>query len=96
MLQDEYFVVERENNDNYPIFSWDQKSSVVKQNTTKPFNVGEPLKLRLGEPIPPNPEYTDFHTTEYRRYKPPFWPSSEASCPKSPHLFTIQVPIFAV
>ncbi|MEJ2419107.1 MAG: hypothetical protein P8Y45_19700, partial [Exilibacterium sp.] len=33
---------------------------------------------------------------EHRKHKPPFCPSGEASYPKFPHSFTIQIPIFAV
>ncbi|MGN0920994.1 MAG: imm11 family protein [Cellvibrio sp.] len=59
MLQAEYYVVERENNDHYPLFSWDQKSG--------DFGLGKPvhhegiLEFRLGEPIPKKIEWADFH-----------------------------------
>lgn len=59
MLQGEYYVVERTNNNNYPLFSWDQKSAETGQGV--PITYSEPLKLRLGEPIPRKPEWTDFH-----------------------------------
>jgi len=63
MLQDEYFVIERENNDDYPLFSWDQQSGEI--GLGRPVTIGEPLKLRLGEPIPPNPVYVDYHSVPY-------------------------------
>ena len=33
---------------------------------------------------------------EYRKYKQPFCPTGEASHPKSSHLFSVQIPIFAI
>lgn len=59
MLQAEYYVVERENNNNYPLFSWDQKSAGSGQGV--PIQYSEPLKLRLGEPLPKKPELVDYH-----------------------------------
>jgi hypothetical protein len=59
MLQAEYYVVERENNDKYPLFSWDQKSAGSGQGV--PIQYSEPLKFRLGEPIPKKIEWADFH-----------------------------------
>jgi hypothetical protein len=60
MLQDEYFVIERENNDNYPLFSWDESRG--KYGLGKPVEFEEPIKLRLGEPISPNFEWVDYHS----------------------------------
>ncbi|MCP4485831.1 MAG: hypothetical protein GY820_00665 [Gammaproteobacteria bacterium] len=60
MLQDEYYVIERENNDNYPLVSWDESRGG--------FGLGKPvvykgvIKLRLGEPISPNFEWVDYHS----------------------------------
>jgi hypothetical protein len=59
MLQDEYYIIERENNDNYPLFSWDESSG--EYSLGKPIEYKEPVKLRLGEPISPNFEWVDFH-----------------------------------
>ena len=61
MLQEEYFVLMRENNDNYPLFSWDQSSDKFSERS--PVKVSEPVKLRLGDPLPPNYEWVDFHKT---------------------------------
>lgn len=59
MLQDEYYVIESENNDNYPMFSWDQLSTEFGRG--KPAELKEPVKMRLGDPISPNFEWVDFH-----------------------------------
>lgn len=59
MLQDEYYIMDRENNDNYPLFSWDQSSG--KFGLANPINFDEPIKLRLRDPISPNFEWADFH-----------------------------------
>ena len=59
MLQAEYYVVERENNDNYPLFSWDQKEN--EYGLGKPVNFTEPLKFRLGKPIPSEFKWVDYH-----------------------------------
>ncbi|HED33999.1 MAG TPA: hypothetical protein ENJ08_07270 [Gammaproteobacteria bacterium] len=60
MLQAEYYVIKRENNDNYPLFSWDQKSGEFSMG--KPVEYKDPVKLRLGEPISPNFEWVDYHS----------------------------------
>lgn len=59
MLQDEYFVIRRQNNDNYPLFSWDQLSGQFGMG--KPAEVNEPIKLRLRDPVSPNFEWADYH-----------------------------------
>jgi hypothetical protein len=59
MLQAEYYVVERENNDNYPLFSWDQKEN--EYGLGVPVQYTEPLKFRLGDPISSKFEWVDFH-----------------------------------
>ncbi len=59
MLQDEYYVIERENNDNYPLFAWDQPEN--EYNLGKPVEWREPLKFRLGQPVPRKPEWVDYH-----------------------------------
>ncbi|MDF3819706.1 hypothetical protein P3G55_07350 [Leptospira sp. 96542] len=59
MLQDNYYVIESENNDQYPMFSWDQAND--------DFGIGVPaigsgsVMFRLGEPIPPKAEWVDYH-----------------------------------
>jgi hypothetical protein len=59
MFQDEYYIIERENNDNYPLFSWDESSGNF--GLGKPVESNTPIKLRLGEPISPNFEWVDYH-----------------------------------
>lgn len=59
MLQDEYYVIESENNDQYPMFSWDQLSDGFGIGV--PAVVNGPVKFRLGEPIPPKPQWVDYH-----------------------------------
>ncbi len=59
MLQDEYYIIERENNDNYPSFSWDQSRG--DYGLGQPVEK-EPINLRLGEPISPNFEWVDYHS----------------------------------
>jgi len=59
MLQAEYYVLMREKNNHYPLFSWDQKSGEFGMG--KPVEFKDPVKMRLGQPIPPKPEWVDFH-----------------------------------
>lgn len=59
MLQAEYYVIERENNNNYPLFALDQKSAGTGQGV--PIQYTEPLKLRLRDPISPKFEWVDYH-----------------------------------
>lgn len=59
MLQSEYYVIESENNDNYPLFSWDQLSGQFGMG--KPVEVNEPIKLRLRDSVSPNFEWADYH-----------------------------------
>jgi len=59
MLQDEYYIIETENNDNYPLFSWDELSN--DYGLGKPVEIKAPVNLRLGEPISPQFEWVDYH-----------------------------------
>ncbi len=58
MLQDEYYVMESENNDDYPMFSWDQASGDF--GLGKPVEWKDPLKLKLSDPAP-GFRLVDFH-----------------------------------
>ncbi len=60
MLQEEYYVIKSENNNNYPLFAWAQSSR--QYNMGKPVEYSEPLKLRLGEPISRKFEWVDYHS----------------------------------
>lgn len=57
-LNDEYYVLEPENNNNYPMIG----SSLRPHSQGKVVNGDYSLELYLGEPIPSNPKYVDFHT----------------------------------
>ncbi len=59
MLQAVYYVVERENNNNYPLFALDQKSVGTGQGV--PIQYTQPLKLRLRDPISSKFEWVDYH-----------------------------------
>jgi len=59
MLQDEYYIIQRTNNDNYPLFSWDQFEN--EYGLGKPVEYQEPVKFRLGDPLSPNFEWVDYH-----------------------------------
>ena len=59
MLQDEYYVIDRENNDNYPLLTWDQSES--EYGFGKPAENIKPVEFRLGEPIPKKFELVDYH-----------------------------------
>ncbi len=57
MLQDEYYVIERSKDS--CLFSWDQKSGSF--GLGRPVTVTEPIKVRIGDPIPNSPKLVDFH-----------------------------------
>ncbi len=57
MLQNEYYVIERSKDS--CLFSWDQKSGSF--GLGRPVTVTEPIKVRVGDPIPNNPKLVDFH-----------------------------------
>ena len=59
MLQNEYYILDRENNDNYPLFSWDQIET--EYGLGKPVDYKEPVKFRLGDSASPNFEWVDYH-----------------------------------
>ncbi len=59
MLQEEYYVIARENNDNYPLFSWDQVET--EYGLGKPVKLKEPVKFRLSNPAA-SFEWADYHS----------------------------------
>ena len=59
MMQDKYYVIDRDKNSNYPLFTWDQIETEF--GLGEPVKIAEPLKFRFGEPIPAEPEWVDYH-----------------------------------
>jgi len=59
MLQDEYYIIETENNDNYPLFSWNQLDDDFGMG--KPAEIKVPVNMRLGDPINSSFEWVDYH-----------------------------------
>lgn len=59
MLQDDYFILERENNDDFPLLSWNETSDGfglgVLNNNTKS------VKFHIAEPISANFQLVDYH-----------------------------------
>lgn len=68
-FDEEYYLIERENNDNYPLLQWDEKNNTVEDGV---FAFMDPLDiikstiyLELAPPVPDKPEIVDYH------YMPP-------------------------
>jgi hypothetical protein len=59
-MQSEYFVLERATSNEHPLLGWAQKSGVFYK--MKPVTVTEPVRLRLGAPVPPKPIMVDHHS----------------------------------
>lgn len=59
-MQSDYFVLERAGPSSYPLLEWDQSGSAFYKGT--PVTVTEPIKLRLGAPVPRNPVMVDHHS----------------------------------
>ncbi len=59
MLQDEYFVIARENNKDYPLFKWNQKRG--RFGLGEPVKFNSPVNLRLSDPLSPSFQWADFH-----------------------------------
>ncbi len=60
MITQDYFVIERGGSNNYPLLEWDQNAGPFRKG--KPVTVTEPIKLRLGAPVPAHPEMVDYHS----------------------------------
>jgi hypothetical protein len=58
-LQQDYFVLCRAGPNTYPLLGWDQSASAYRKG--RPVPTLEPVKLRLGEPVPPRPVMVDYH-----------------------------------
>ncbi len=59
MQQDDYYVIESENNDDYPLFAWDQASDDLIKGTTASSTA--PRQVRLGDPLSPRYQLVDYH-----------------------------------
>ncbi|MCP4392885.1 MAG: hypothetical protein GY804_01230 [Alphaproteobacteria bacterium] len=56
----DYYVLERENNDNYPLLEWVTNESPFYKGI--PVDVTEVIHFKLGWPIPQKPQMVDFHS----------------------------------
>jgi len=64
----QYYILEREDNDNYPLLEWDELANVTEDDFFDDIDKlpsVETINLILGEPIPDTPELVDYH------YMPP-------------------------
>lgn len=61
MLQDEYHVIERSNNNAYPLFAWDQPSGDT--GLGKPSDIEHPVKFRLADSTSSKFEWVDYHSS---------------------------------
>ncbi|WP_163787215.1 imm11 family protein [Myxococcus vastator] len=59
-MQDDYFVLMRARSQQHPLLVWDQSASAFRKG--RPVQVVEPVKLKLGEPVPPRPVMVDHHS----------------------------------
>ncbi len=59
----EYYVIMRENNNNYPLLAWEEKSvnsGIFYKH--KPVELKNSLHMKLGWPIPETPQMVDYHS----------------------------------
>ena len=59
-MQHEYFVLLRTRSQQHPLLAWDQSASSFRKG--RPVQGVEPVKLKLGEPVPPQPVMVDHHS----------------------------------
>lgn len=59
-MQADYFVLGRARSQHHPLLAWDQSSLAFRKGT--PVPITEPIKLTLGEPVPPQPVMVDHHS----------------------------------
>jgi len=59
-MQDDYCVLMRARSQQHPLLTWDQE--YLHFLKPAPVVVHEPVKLKLGEPIPPRPVMVDHHS----------------------------------
>ena len=63
-FDNQYFILERENNDNYPLLEWDEVRNSLEDGIfadLEELRIEEPINLVLGEPVPDSPQLVDYH-----------------------------------
>lgn len=56
---EKYYIIRRENNDNVPLLAWDESARPFRR--TAPITRADPVKLRVGDPIPARIEPSDMY-----------------------------------
>ncbi|NVJ18459.1 imm11 family protein [Myxococcus sp. AM010] len=59
-MQNDYFVLMRERSQQHPLLTWDQE--YLQFLKPSPVRVSAPVRLKLGEPVPPRPVMVDHHS----------------------------------
>ncbi|RKH34091.1 imm11 family protein [Corallococcus sicarius] len=59
-MQSEYFVLLRARSQQHPLLAWDQSALAFRKG--RPVEEREPVKLKLGEPVPSKPVMVDHHS----------------------------------
>lgn len=59
-MQNEYFVLMRSGSPEFPLLEWD--GSYGGFGKLLPVNLTQPVRLRLGEPVPRQPRMVDYHS----------------------------------
>ena len=59
-MQRDYFVLQRALSQVHPLLAWNQSASAFRKG--RPVDVDEPVKLRLGDPVPPRLVMADHHS----------------------------------
>ena len=67
-MSTDYFVVTRAGSDRFPLQEWDEDGGPFYRS--EPVAVTEPIKLRLGPPVPPDPVIVDYTTACRVRLSP--------------------------
>ncbi|NVJ28746.1 hypothetical protein HUW62_46895 [Myxococcus sp. AM011] len=59
-MQGDYFVISRANTPAHPLLEWDQDPWEFRRGT--PVAATQPVRLRLGDPVPASPSMVDHHS----------------------------------
>jgi hypothetical protein len=59
-MNTDYFVITRAGSNRHPLLDWDEDGGRFYRSES--VAVAEPIKLRLGAPVPPAPEMVDYHS----------------------------------